>query len=336
MRRKGRTTAFVAAGLLAAAAGIAAASAWDLIREEWRIHRLVRASAGERSECLKMLLDVASARSIRPLLDLLEDCGGSIHPAPSFGVSADGIIEALLIILGRDCGAAANRLAREIDRADPVLRVLVAACLGEVGFDNRPGVAALGRMLSDEAPLVVESALWALGSSGECAYPILLEALASGDPRVRQTAVLALGRRSRHAEEVRTALLALANDPDERVQNAVRYVLQGVPETPATAAPGGARELAESLLGELAASRNWSERVELRWKLVACGPGAVPSLLEGLSTGDPLVRREVVEALAAIGHPSAIPAIERALGDADGVVRNRAARALLGLQDADG
>jgi HEAT repeat protein len=68
--------------------------------------------------------------------------------------------------------------------------------------------------------------------------------------------------------------------------------------------------------------------------LTAYGPGAVPALLEGLSTSDPLVRREIVEALGAIGHASAIPAIERAARDPDGVVRKRAERALLGLRCA--
>ena len=331
MRGKERTTVLAVGSMVLIAVGFGLWLSWGFILEEWRLFTLLRASPGERPEILKRLVPVASARSIPPLLDLLKDCGGSVDPVPGYGEGADGIIDAILIILGRDCGAAARRLAGLIGHPDPVVRVLVAGCLGEVGFDSSTSIAALERLLSDGDPLVVTGALWALGSCGERAYPVLIAAFASGDPLVRQTAVLALGRRSIHSEQVKMALQALAGDPDRRVRNGVWYVLESPKEAPRE--PDGAVQLAaESLVKELCASKSWNDRVQARWKLMTCGPNAVPALLAGLAIQDPLVRREVVEALGAIGDASAVPAIERAIGDVDGVVRKRAQRALLGLR----
>lgn len=109
------------------------------------------------------------------------------------------------------------------------------------------------------------------------------------------------------------ALLRALESPRERH----RLALSAAEELPAPA-------LAEAFLAE----EETNVAGALRWALARAGPGALESLVTGLRSTEPDVRRRAVEALAAVADTGVGDVLEGVLADPDEEVRVRAALAL--------
>lgn len=171
----------------------------------------------------------------------------------------------------------------------------------------------------EDEPEVREAVTWALSQHGAGTTEELTRALVRGDVRARHALAHVLGKlRDPGAVQVLARLLM---DPDERVAAKAAFSLGQVPGPEAVSALVSALEAARPLVrDELVASL---ARVE----------GAVPPLVEAVSSGDPSVRAPAAEALGLIGDPAAVGALAVLLGDQDPEVRFAALLALGQIDD---
>jgi HEAT repeat protein len=244
-------------------------------------------------------------------------------------------------------GGAAWALGRMGEKAAPAVPLLVRTLSSKHVSVRRNAAAALGNVAaarqSFSSPVAREklgvhesSPGGPLGSQTAPAVSALLRLLDDEDPAVRVAAAAALWRIERHprATAVLEAMLRAA-DVTGACQAAVALGELG----------SDARQAVPALVAALGRDDADTRRAAAA-ALGRIGPGAIPALLEVLTSGNKSfspeptatassgpeptttrTRREAAEALGAIGIP-AIPALIEALGDPGPPVRRAAARAL--------
>jgi HEAT repeat protein len=134
-----------------------------------------------------------------------------------------------------ELGAAATpgvgALVTSLGHRDPSLRAEVVGSLGHIGADSigearAPILAALATALVDRDSLVRELAARALREIGVPAAAHSITALRNRDPKVRVTAVHALGEQPPSPQAI-DALVSLLRDPDEDVRDEAVGALGG-------------------------------------------------------------------------------------------------------------
>lgn len=188
----------------------------------------------------------------------------------------------------------------------------IAALYAHLGFLNRDLNRVHSRWASIRANAVADLGL----VRAQAALPPLLERLEDSDPRVRQTAVWAVGQVA--GPETLSALVRLLGDPDRIVARRAEEVL----------AERG-REAKEAILTYARKTSTRSGRVAaielIGWLRIVEGADL---LLEFMHDLDFEVRVKSVKAAAAIGDPRFIPALNQRLADSRWEVRCQAAKGL--------
>jgi HEAT repeat protein len=145
----------------------------------------------------------------------------------------------------------------------------------------------------------------------------LLSDLRSPDDELRRLAVERLTLLP--AEEATRALVEQLGDPSWRVRKAAIERLAAWPDAP---------RVVHLLLEALADGENPGRRNAALEALTHCGSAALPTLLEATRAEDVDVRKQVVDALAAIADPRSGDRLSELLADPDANVRGAAADAL--------
>ena len=141
---------------------------------------------------------------------------------------------AAAVELGKMCSRrAVPVLALALEDDSLVVRIAVAAALGEMGSDAEeavPGlVAAFAR--EDEEPIVRvahATALEAIGPAAKLAVPALTDALGDESPFVRKSSAAALGGIGPDAESAVRALMEAQSDEDSSVRIAAERALERI------------------------------------------------------------------------------------------------------------
>jgi HEAT repeat protein len=177
--------------------------------------------------------------------------------------------------------------------------------------------------------MVHEAALRALGKIGAAAFaavPVLEQALADPNARVRLVAARALGQVGEEASAALPTLMQRLIDGNKPVRQAAAEAL-GLIDASWASTPAVQQTL-PALVGSL--KRGGEEGQVAVDAFVVVGPAAVSVLVEALGSDDRIQREAAAAALGRIGPgaQAAIPALVRASQDNSGWVREAAAQAL--------
>jgi HEAT repeat protein len=177
--------------------------------------------------------------------------------------------------------------------------------------------------------MVHEAALRALGKIGPdacAAVPVLDQALADPNPKVRLAAIWALGQIGPHASAVIPTLMQRLVDKSKPVRQAAADALGQIDPNWASSTP--VRETLVALAESL--KRSGEEGQVAVDAFAVIGSAAVPVLVEALASDDRILRETAATALGRIGPgaQAAIPALVKASQDSHGWVREAAAQAL--------
>lgn len=125
--------------------------------------------------------------------------------------------------LGHAATSAASLLAELLDDTRPVVRRHAAAALGEIAPRNEKVISRLLECLNNQDMKMRVLARIAIQRIGAGAIPHLLAALEHGDPEMRRSAVLLLGRLC-STQTASKCVENLADDPDPAVRDVVAMV----------------------------------------------------------------------------------------------------------------
>jgi HEAT repeat protein len=261
-------------------------------------------------------------------------------------------------------GADVTALINALDHKEAKNRASAAKSLGDMGPDAKLAVRRLIKALKDPDELTSRTAADALtkiGAPGRDDLPALIEALKDQKPDVRRYASGAIGQIGPDAASAAGPLAEALSDEDERVRESLVRALGSLgPAAKAAAVPGLTKALQDNgksvRVAAAAAMANLmtppkADDVPLLVtilkqkdpegsvfgarglaKLGKQAKDAIPALVEVAKAGDTGVRREAIEALAAVGPDAktAGPLYVAALKDAsaDSAVRQSALLAL--------
>lgn len=283
--------------------------------ERWTVRSSAAEALGE--------IGVAAARAVPALSNVLENDEHSIVQSNA--------AEALGKIHDRQ---AIPVLTAALEIEDEYVRSKAIGALEAFGAEAKAAIPALVRAVnSDEANgCLAASALGAIDIEG-ASVPVLIEALASDDARLRRYAARGLGRMGRAAAAAEIPLRDRLQDGDAgaRIAAAAAYWhVAGDPEAPV-------RVLRSALKG----SGNWQAQMRAADALAEVGPparGAVPELVGCLNSDTRYVVTSAARALGKIGSDagSAVPALTTRLdAEKDDYTRVSLARALWGIENSD-
>ncbi len=226
-------------------------------------------------------------------------------------------------------------LVEQLKSQDWKVRRSAVSDLGEIAPEAKKALLALIETLKDEDSRVRRSAAEALARTGPAAaraVPRLTELLSDEDPAVRQAAASTLGSIGPKAKKAISALSTLLKDKDPRVRASAAEALGGIGARAAEAIPAlvasvkdkdprvrasAAEALARSgpqaaqtvpTLSKLLADEDADVREAAANTLGQIGKPAVPTLIAGLKSGNPVFLQAVTNALGKIGPP-AVPAL---------------------------
>jgi HEAT repeat protein len=122
---------------------------------------------------------------------------------------------------GESAKAAAPALIAALKDKDEFVRRMAVRSLGQINADPDLAIPALKGLLKDEDKGVIESVGEAFAKMGKPAVPALSEMLKMGDPLVKKTSALALGKIGPDAKDAVPALIAAfkAETPRPRMQS---------------------------------------------------------------------------------------------------------------------
>jgi HEAT repeat protein len=252
-------------------------------------------------------------------------------------------------------------LIKQYGSQDWKVRRNAVSALGEIAPGANKALLVLIEALKDEDSRVRRSAAEALGGAGPMAARAtrrLTEMLKDEDSSVRQAAASALGRIGRKARKSVSPLTGLLKDKDPRIRASAAQALGGIGPRAADAVPAiralvkdreaqvrasAARALARispgaeatvPTLNKLLSDRDANVRDTAAHALGEVGRPAVPVLINGLKSGNPIFLQAVTNALGRIGAP-AVPALIKTLSNPDEKVlaRQYAAVALTKIND---
>ncbi|HEX4149354.1 MAG TPA: HEAT repeat domain-containing protein, partial [Pirellulales bacterium] len=238
--------------------------------------------------------------------------------------------EALLALgeIGPEAASAVPAMVVALDDKKSAVRAAAAFALGKLGPAAKDAIGPLKKKAADQDSLLRTISVWSLAriepsnsAFRNLAMPVLLESLASKNPRVRSAAIHALADLRTGDDRVIPALIGALKDGDTSVSNVAYRALA---------------DLGETAVSALSAALGKPETRELAaLSLAHIGPkakAAVPALVAALDDPAPHVRRVVLTALAAVGpeagHLAAGPVAKRLDMDTDVRVRQAAAFAL--------
>jgi HEAT repeat protein len=226
-------------------------------------------------------------------------------------------------------------LVEQLKSQDWKVRRSAVSDLGEIAPEAKKALLALIETLKDEDSRVRRSAAEALARTGPAAaraVPRLTELLSDEDSAVRQAAASTLGSIGPKAKKAISALSTLLKDKDPRVRASAAEALGGIGPRAAEAIPAlvasvkdkdprvrasAAEALARSgpqaaqtvpTLSKLLADEDADVREAAANTLGQIGKPAVPTLIAGLKSGNPVFLQAVTNALGKIGPP-AVPAL---------------------------
>ncbi len=215
----------------------------------------------------------------------------------------------------RDATAVAA-LVESVRSSDPIIRRVSIEVLGNQPV--RQAAEALLGALGDPDGAVRVAALRALARTNE-ADTLIRAADCLGDPdsEVRQQALEVLRRVGDRLEDIRPKLRALLADPVPAVRARAALLLADSSPKARAALNGMAAEAdPEARASAIAALGEWGS------------PGAIPTVVKGLSDAAMPVRRAAASALAHFDASRVVGLLIGALGDPDRPVRGAAAEAL--------
>jgi HEAT repeat protein len=196
--------------------------------------------------------------------------------------------------------------------------------VGAIGADARPAIPDLARKLQAKDLQECWEAGTALGCIGPEAVRVLLAALQSELPAVRQAALLGLKEIGPEAAQAVSAVIEKLGDRDEWVRGwaAQTLISIGRPAIPQLL------QIVENSTGEV--------RRGAAFALAGIYPSrrvASPPLLKMMNDPEPALREQAIETLTAIhaSDEAVIRAMKNALQDSDANVRQAATRALVQL-----
>jgi HEAT repeat protein len=250
-------------------------------------------------------------------------------------------------------------LEEALNDKEASVRVEVAHALARIG-DPEKVARALLEGLKNEKERTVESFAVALSQIGSEAVPLIRNALANKDGKIRGGAVLALGYMKRHnpetgeaVMEAKVAVIDLLKDKEPFVRRSAVEALGFMGwEDEATLKAildvvddkdGDVRCRSVLILESIGVEKQGVEDALIKLlkdpapfvrtqaaRALKHSKGAVPALIEALKDEDVIVRRCAVVSLGEIGidAKSALPAVRGLLKDKDSQVRDRAAEAV--------
>jgi HEAT repeat protein len=233
--------------------------------------------------------------------------------------------------LGKIAPAAKKALLALIEALgdeDSRVRRSAAEVLGGVGPTAARATSRLTEMLKDEDSSVRQAAASALGRIGPKArksVPALTRLLKDKDPRIRASAAQALRGIGPRAADAVPAIRALVKDRETQVRASAAGALARI-------SPGA--EATVPTLNKLLSDRDANVRDAAAHALGEVGRPAVPVLIDGLKSGNPVFLQAVTNALGRIGAP-AVPALIKTLSNPSEKVlaRQYAAIALTKIND---
>lgn len=188
-----------------------------------------------------------------------------------------------------------KELLDRLGHRDERERFTAVRALVGLGAAASPACPELIQMLLDDSGPVVDSAMWALESSGEAGVTALLHALERGAPELRARAACALGRYGSEPERRLRALTKSLEDEDPDVQTAATWALSElfkrheseVRQVLGSALPELLAELIRRFTGDLgsdlSSERSWAAH-ELG--MLGCHASAPVHLLVGIARED--------------------------------------------------
>lgn len=266
---------------------------------------------------------------------------------------------------GAEAKSAVPALTKQLENEEPALRAMAAQALGHIGPAASDAVKPLSELLEDSQSLVKMHAAWALAriqpgktKAFKKALPILINALKSEDPELKDEAIEALSEMGNSAvsplmkflkdnQEVSGEIAALdvltALGP--RAKNAAKIVAEALNSPDPMLRWHAARALGElesdneeAIAALTAALGDNSPQVRSHaafalGEIGAKNQEALNRLVELVGDENPVVRRASVEALKKIDpdRESVRPAFLRALRDSSPEVRAHAVEAIASL-----
>lgn len=215
-----------------------------------------------------------------------------------------------------------DTLIAALDSPKKDARLQAVQRLGHYGTAGKPAVAALGRVLRDDADdAVAHQAALALARIGSAAVPELVDTLRDGRPGMRERVLEALILLGPDAKAAVPSLIELLSDGNTQVRGLAAHALAEIGPESKDAVPQ---------LCLLLHDRSPAVRSQAGATLCAIGAAAVAAVHETLEKGQVDARLEAVVALRQLAawHKEAIPSLTGALRDADPNVRTQAAAAL--------
>lgn len=222
--------------------------------------------------------------------------------------------------LGRHADRASLPLLKRVAADDGAQHVRIAAigAIGELGMtsdaDVVPLLAAFTEASDDALAVAAARALGAVQAPS--ALEPLRHALSASQPERRAAAAEAIARGG-GAPAVELLRWTAAADGDPQVMGAA---MDGLSRIGISAAPHAASAVAAIA----AVAGDPARRTAAIAALARVSESAIPKVGEALSSGEPCVRRAVLEALGRLAHPTASAYILTALEDDDASVRQLA------------
>lgn len=214
--------------------------------------------------------------------------------------------------IGPDASAAVPELIKAMQAGPVAVTLTSAAALGAIGEASVPALLELMNKQSD-MKLLVTHILGEIGASSKTAIPELIKLIESPNADLREAAIISLGEIGPPAISAEPQLLKIMETGEGKTRNTAVFALSKI---------GSKKAL--PLIKKYAAMTSDNERFHLvcAWALVRANPNdpatvsaALPGLIKVLSDENPLVRKEVANAISLTGPlaKSMVPNLSKAL-----------------------
>ncbi len=150
---------------------------------------------------------------------------------------------------GSDLVREVRRRAKGLESKDVTVRRRSAQSLEDLGPKAEPAIPALIRALGDADAMVAQYAENALAGLQSAPVPALLEAVRTGEPKIKVKAISALARVKnlrRHSEAIAPVLLNALKDDRAEVRSAAANVLGALPRCASVIVPALMRAVKDS------------------------------------------------------------------------------------------
>ncbi len=253
----------------------------------------------------------ASKSAVEPLTKALSDDNLNVQ------INAAGALGAL----GPEAAGSAEALVTAMQEEEAALAIHAAQALSQLGPKAVPAVSKL--LAEEDLRQLAAMILGQMGPAAKPAVDALIAAIDEKNETVKRDVIVALALIGPEAKPASTKLMALLEDPDAAARPAAAFALGKIGEKRAIPLLERTAKVPGNPRLQLACAHALITLDPKNEKYITL---AVPRFMNGLDSELPLVRREVAEALGAIGTKakSAVPKLtERLQKDEDESVRDQ-------------